>query len=169
MNFSITSLDGDLVRRLEPRSSMPAPWLDAIAALAKARIPVGVLVAPVIPGLTDHEIPAILKAASDAGAQWAGKVVLRFPHAVGSLFSAWLNHHVPEKSDRVLNRIRALHGGRLDDARFGTRMRGQGLFAEQILRLFRVSCRRAGLPSDGPELSAVAFRRPAGTQLELGV
>jgi DNA repair photolyase len=167
VSLSITSLDQELVGRLEPRASAPARRLAAITALAKASIPVGVLVSPVIPGLTDHEIPAILAAAAQAGAQWAGMTMVRLPHAVASLFEQWLENHAPEKKEKVLNRIRAVRGGALNDSRFGYRMRGEGLFAEQIARLFSVGRRQAGLADAGPGLSTKAFRRAAGAQMEL--
>ncbi len=166
-NLSVTTLDADLARRLEPRTSSPRQRLDAIRTLANAGVPVGVLVAPIIPGLTDHEMPAILKAAADAGARWAGKEILRLPLSVAPLFVDWLNRNEPSRKERVLHRLRAMRGGRLNDPRFGTRMRGEGLFAEQLSRLFHVTCRRLGLTRGAPELSIAAFRRPTGRQLSL--
>lgn len=164
---SVTSLDATLQHRLEPRASRPAKRLAAIERLAAAGIPVGVLVAPVIPGLTDQEIPAILQRAADAGAGFAGKVLLRLPHGVKELFADWLGRHVPDRREKVLSRLRALHEGRLYDSRFGRRQRGSGVFAEQIDALFDLALRRAGLARRGPELSTAAFRRPAGAQLAL--
>lgn len=165
--ISVTSLDATLQHRLEPRASRPAKRLAAIERLAAAGIPVGVLVAPVIPGLTDQEIPAILQRAADAGAGFAGKVLLRLPHGVKELFADWLGRHAPERREKVLSRLRALHQGRLYDARFGRRQRGTGVFAEQIDALFDLARRRAGLGQRGPELSTASFRRPAGAQLAL--
>lgn len=165
--ISLTTLDAGLRRVLEPRTSPPAARLAAIRALHEAGVPVGVLTAPVIPGLTDHELPALLEAAAQAGARFAGYIVLRLPHAVAPLFEDWLARHVPEKKDRVLHRLRAMRGGKLYDARFGERMTGRGIFAEQIENLFRVACRRFGLAESAPELSAAAFRRPSGAQREL--
>jgi DNA repair photolyase len=167
VHVSITSLDGELLRRLEPRASSPAMRLAAIKALAEAGIPVGVFIAPVIPAVNDHELPAILAAAAEAGAGWGVKVVLRLPYAVAPMFEDWLERNLPARKAKVLSRIRALRGGKLDDGRFGVRMRGEGLFAEQISRVFAVACRRAGLATAGPELSAAAFRRPAGVQMDL--
>jgi DNA repair photolyase len=167
VSLSITTLDAGLARRLEPRTSAPRQRLEAISTLARAGVPVGVLTAPVIPALTDHELPAILQAAAAAGAQWAGMQMIRLPHAVAGLFEQWLEREEPARKEKVLNRIRALRGGALDDPRFGVRMRGEGLFAEQIARLFRVARRKAGLAADPPELSTAAFRRPGGVQLEL--
>jgi DNA repair photolyase len=169
VNLSITSLDAEFARKLEPRASAPRQRLAAVEALAKAGIPVGVLVAPVIPVLNEPEIPAVLKAAKEAGAQWAGMIVLRLPHAVGPIFEQWLESHFPEKKEKVLGRVRALRGGKLNDPRFGSRMRGEGIFAEQIARLFQVARRKVGLPEDRPELSAAAFRKPEGAQLRLGL
>jgi DNA repair photolyase len=161
---SVTSLDGDLARILEPRATQPAGRLAAIAELARAGIPTGVMVAPVIPGLTDHEIPAILDAAAQAGACRAGYTLLRLPHGVAGLFESWLERHFPHKKEKVLGRIRAMRDGKLNDPRFGSRMRGEGPLAEQIRALFLLGCRKAGIPRGGPSLSTAAFRRPGGTQ-----
>ncbi len=122
---------------------------------------------PVLPGLTDHEIPAIIAAAVDAGAKFAGYVTLRLPYAVAPLFEQWLTRHLPEKKDKVLNRIRALREGKLNDSQFGSRMRGQGIFADQIEALFDVACRKAGVLGNSPDLSTAAFRPLAGKQLSL--
>jgi DNA repair photolyase len=143
--------------------------LAAVEALANAGIPVGILMAPLIPVLNEPEIPAVLKAAKDAGAQWAGMVVLRLPYAVGPIFEQWLDSHFPEKKEKILGRVRALRGGKLNDPRFGSRMTGEGIFAEQISLMFDVARRKAGLPEDRPELSTRAFRKPEGAQLELGL
>jgi DNA repair photolyase len=164
---SVTTLDPDLRKVMEPRTSPPASRLSAIETLAKAGIPVGVMVAPVIPGLTDHEIPAIIAAAAKAGARFAGRVIVRLPYAVAPLFESWLVRHFPEKKEKVLNRIRAMRGGELNDPRFGSRMEGEGIFAEQIHTLFQVACRKAGIEKNHFELSTAAFRRPAGAQLSL--
>src|ERR1019366_7091351 len=167
--ISVTTLDTELRRILEPRTSPPAARLATISALAKAGIPTGVLVAPVIPGLTDHEMPAILEAAAAAGATFAGHTMLRLPHAVAPLFEEWLTRHFPEKKEKVLNRIRAVRGGKLNNSEFGSRMRGEGIFAEQISRMFHVACRRPGGLDHEPELSSASFRSPGGAQLELSL
>jgi DNA repair photolyase len=164
--ISLTTLDTELRKVMEPRTSPPAARLEAMRALSRAGVPVGALIAPVIPGLTDHEIPSLLEAAADAGAKFAGHVVLRLPHAVGSLFEQWLQTHFPDRKEKVLSRLRALRGGKLYDSEFGKRMSGSGIFAEQIHQLFEVSRRKAGLNESGPELSTDAFRRPPGAQLE---
>jgi DNA repair photolyase len=166
VSVSVTSLDPELAGRLEPRAARPEHRLRAIKLLADAGVPVTVLVAPVIPGLTDHELPGILAAAAQAGARRASYVLLRLPHAVKDVFLQWLDDHEPGKKERVLSRIRDLRGGKLYDATFGSRMRGQGIFAEQIAQMFEVAARRAGLNREKPTLSTAHFRRPGGTQLE---
>ncbi len=166
VNLSVTSLDRKLQQILEPRTSPPQARLDAIAQLRAAGIPVGVMVAPIIPGITDHEVPAILAACGKAGAQFAGYVVLRLPWAVAPLFERWLSEHFPERKEKVLGRLRSLRGGdRLYDARWGKRQTGEGVYAEQIENMFRVARRRAGM-EDRPKLSTAAFR-PRVEQLTL--
>ena len=169
VHLSINSLDGELARKLEPRAASPKMRLAAVEALAKAGVPVGVLVAPIIPALNDHEIPAVLAAAKAAGAGWACTEILRLPLTVAPIFEEWLERNVPGKKDKVLNRIRAMRGGKLNDPRFGHRMRGEGIFADQILQMFHVALRKLGLSEAGPELSTAAFRRPEGAQLGLGL
>jgi DNA repair photolyase len=164
---SVTTLDATLTPKLEPRTSLPAHRLAAIEALRAAGIPVGALVAPVIPALTDHELPQIMATVAKAGAQFAGYVPLRLPYAVKDLFADWLARHFPERREKVLNRIRAIRGGALNDPTFGSRMAGRGIFAEQIEAMFTVACRKAGLAGRRPTLSPAAFRRPGGTQLPL--
>jgi DNA repair photolyase len=169
--ISITTLDRRLQRTLEPRASPPEHRLEAIRLLSEAGVPVAVNVAPIIPGLTEHEIPAILEAAADAGAISAGRVMLRLPWAVKELFEEWLRSHVPDRADKVLNRIREARGGKLYDAAFGQRMKGSGVFARQIDGIFKVSARKAGLERRMLTLSAEHFRRPRameeGPQLRL--
>jgi DNA repair photolyase len=159
--LSVTSLDRHLQRELEPRASTPERRLEAIRALADAGIPVGVNVAPVIPGLTDSEIPTIVAAAAEAGASFAGMIVLRLPLGVKQIFETWLRDRFPDRADRVLNRVRELRAGKLNDSRFGTRGRGEGPLAEQLQQLFRVARRRNGLEGPSPVLSASAFRVPS--------
>jgi DNA repair photolyase len=164
---SVTTLDADLARVMEPRTSTPANRLEAIRALAEAGVPVRVLVAPTIPGLTDHEMPWIIQAAAKAGARNAGYVIVRLPHGVSELFANWLQEHFPDRRKKVLNRIRDMRGGKLNDPNFGSRMRGEGVFAEQIVSMFKLACRRAGIESGGPELSTAAFKRAPAPQLSL--
>jgi DNA repair photolyase len=140
--------------------------LAAITELSSAKIPVGVMVAPVIPGLNDHEIPTILAAASAAGATHAGHIVLRLPYAVAPLFEQWLDRHVPDQKEKILGRIRGMRNGRLNDSRFNIRMRGEGLIAEMIHKIFTMSCSRVGLSGRAP-LSTASFRRPADGALPL--
>jgi len=165
--LSITTLDPTLARILEPRTSTPARRLSAVEAIAKAGVPVGVNVAPVIPGLTDAEIPAILRAAARAGASFSGYSVVRLPHAVKDLFSEWLEQHYPDRKKKVLSRIRGVRDGALNDPSFGSRMSGEGVYAEQIAGLFELSRKKSGIPATRPALSAAAFRLPPGPQLTL--
>jgi DNA repair photolyase len=165
--LSITTLDPALTRVMEPRASHPKKRLAAIEDLTRAGVRVGVNVAPVIPGLTDHEMPAIIKAAADAGAVSAGYVPVRLPYGVGPLFEDWLVRHFPDRKDKVLNRIRSMRDGRLNDPDFNTRMEGKGFFAEQMADLFRVSCLKAGLPKPSAPLTTEHFRKPRGPQLDL--
>jgi DNA repair photolyase len=166
-SLSITTLDPKLQRILEPRASHPQKRLEAIERLAERGIPVGVMVAPIIPGLTDHEVPHIIEAAAKAGATHAGHVMLRLPHGVSELFSAWLERHFPDRRSKVLGRIRSMRGGRLNDSRFGSRMRGEGIYVEQTKALFDLACRKAGFEQQREPLDTGAFRRPGGDQLGL--
>jgi len=158
INISVTSLDPNLQRVLEPRTSSPQARLDAISHLSAAGIPTGVMVAPIIPGLTDHEVPKILEASANAGARFAGYTIVRLPWAVAPLFEHWLEEHFPDRKEKVLGRIRHLRGDRLNNSQWHTRMTGEGIFAEQIASLFEVGCRRAGI-GERPKLSTTAFRR----------
>ena len=159
VNISVTSLDAKLQHILEPRTSPPSARIETIQQLRSAGIPAGVMVAPIIPGLTDHEVPKILEACSQAGAQFAGYTIVRLPWAVAPLFEHWLNEHFPDRKEKILGRIRDLRGnGRLNNSQWRTRMTGEGIFAEQIASLFEVGCRRAGI-GERPKLSTAAFRR----------
>ncbi len=166
VNISVTSLDTNLQRVLEPRTSPPAARLETIAKLREAGVPVGVMVAPIIPGLTDHEMPEILKACAAAGAQFAGYTIVRLPFAVAPLFERWLDEHFPERKEKVLSRIRSIRGGeKLNDARWQKRIKGDGIFAEQIAALFQMSCRKFGI-GPRPSLATENFR-PRHQQLAL--
>ena len=165
--LSVTTLDATLAKRLEPRAFPPARRLAAVRELAEAGVPVGVLVAPIIPGLTDHEGPAILAAAAEAGASYVGWTMLRLPYGVSGLFEEWLENHYPLKKEKVLGYIREMRGGKLNDKEFGSRMRGQGRYAEGVWTLMKMSARRSGLSTRGPELSTRDFRRVSGGQLDL--
>jgi DNA repair photolyase len=165
--LSVTTLNPDLVRVMEPRTSQPDLRLKAIEKLSAMGIPVIVLIAPVIPGLTDHEIPRIIERAVEAGAKQAGYVMLRLPYGVSDLFQNWLDRHFPYKKSKILNRLRSIRKGKLNIAEFHERMSGEGIFAEQVKTLFTVACRKAGIAGNKIHLSHTAFRRPGGTQLQL--
>jgi DNA repair photolyase len=172
--LSVTTLDGELARKLEPRASHPLKRIEAIAKLREAGILAGVMTAPIIPAITDHEIPALLEAAAEAGAQFAGYTVIRLPYAIEHLFKEWLENHFPDRAAKVLGRLREMRGGdKLNDPRFGTRMRGEGIWADQIRAMFKMHVRRLGLDgrTESLQLSAAAFRPPAdlspGVQLGL--
>jgi DNA repair photolyase len=167
VSISLTTLDPELRRVLEPRTSPTAARLEAISTLAAAGIPTGVLTAPVIPGINDHEVPSLLKAARDAGASYASYTLLRLPLGVKEIFADWVSRHFPDRRDKVMHQLEAMRGGQLNDPRFGTRFRGEGRFAQGMSDLFRTVRRRMGLADSGPDLSTTAFRRPGGTQLGL--
>ncbi len=167
VTVSVTTLRNELQRVMEPRTSIPARRLDAIRRLAAAGIPVGVFVAPVIPGLTDEEIPAIVKAAGEAGAMYASFLLLRLPNGVAEHFTHWLETHFPDRKDKVLGRIRGARGGKLNDGAFHRRFRGVGQYAEQLEGLFRAAVRKAGLEGAPPPLSTAGFRRDGGAQRDL--
>lgn len=157
---SMTTLDGELSRLMEPRASQPERRLWTLEMLSSSGVPCGVLVAPVIPGLNDHEIPSILAEAARAGARYAGYVPLRLPFGVKDLFSEWLSAHFPARKSKVLSKIRSMKGGRLNDPRFFHRMEGEGAIAAYISSLFELSCRRSKLVHGGVRLSAASFAVP---------
>jgi DNA repair photolyase len=167
VHLSITTLDEELRRLLEPRTATAARRLEALRVLAEAGVPVGVAIAPVIPGLNDHEIPRIIEAAAAAGASSAFMIPLRLPGAVEELFSDWLAAHYPDRKDKVLGRVRQIRGGQLNESAFGTRMRGQGEYAAQLRALFQVTARRHGLATRVPLLSSRHFRVPGVSQPRL--
>jgi DNA repair photolyase len=169
VNISITSLDEKLQRVMEPRASTPARRLEAVRRLSEAGIPVRVLVAPVVPGLTDHEMSAILVAAAEAGASAASYIPLRLPHGLKGLFEDWLETHFPDRKDKVLNRIREMRGGKLYDSEWGTRMRGEGVFADQYEAIFGALTRKLGLTREIPPLSTAAFRRAHNPPGQMGL
>jgi len=165
--FSITTLDRTLARRLEPRAAAPQRRLAAMQSLSSAGIPVSVLVAPLIPVLTDAELEKILDAAYTAGARTAGYVLLRLPHELKELFEAWLTVHEPRKAAHVMNRVRDTRGGKVYDSRFGVRMCGSGEYADLIARRFDIARRKLGF-SDFAPLDATQFHAPrCGPQLDL--
>lgn len=164
--ISVTTLDKKLAAAMEPRASCPQDRLATIEQLTDAGISAGALVAPVIPGLTDHEVPQIIRKCAQGGAQFAGYVMLRLPFSVKDIFQDWLTQHFPDRKEKVLNRLRQVRGGRLNDPRFGTRLSGEGVFAEQVESLFMLACKKAGIGKRGPALSTASFKKP-GEQLML--
>jgi DNA repair photolyase len=167
VTVSLTTLDHKLSSLLEPRASRPARRLAAIERLAEAGVPVGYLQAPMIPGLTDAEAPAIGAAAAKAGATFSGYVALRLPFAVKSLFEDWLEQNYPEKKNKVLGRVREIRGGKLNDPNFTSRMRGQGIYAEQMAKLFQLARKKSGITERWPKLTIEHFQRPGIDQLRL--
>jgi DNA repair photolyase len=167
---SVTTLKRELARRLEPRASAPQRRLEALKALSDAGIPAGVMVAPVIPVLTDSEMETILQAAREVGVQSARYVLLRLPHEVKHLFKEWLVTHAPMAAEHVMSRVREARGGKENDPNFGSRMVGDGAYAEMIKKRFRLACRRLGLNErERADLNTTLFRPPtaAGDQLPL--
>ncbi|QIE44684.1 PA0069 family radical SAM protein [Pseudohalocynthiibacter aestuariivivens] len=169
VGISVTTLDPVLSRRLEPRAPSPKRRLATIAALSDAGIPVRIMTSPLIPGLTDHEMEAMLAAGRDAGAVAASWIMLRLPLEVAPLFKEWLAEHYPDRAGRVMGHVRDMHGGKDYDARWGQRMRGTGPYAEMVARRFDVAVRRLGLDRALPALRTDLFRAPAqkGDQLAL--
>jgi DNA repair photolyase len=163
---SITTLDHSLARKLEPRATAPMRRLETVARLADAGIPVAVMAAPLIPVLTDSELETILSAAREAGAGWAGYVMLRLPHELTELFTAWLEQHAPLKAEHVMNRIRDCRDGKNYDATFGKRMTGDGVFAELMQKRYRLAIKQLGFPG-GSELDTSLFKQAAKPQLDL--
>jgi len=165
--ISITSLNQDLTRKMEPRTSSPAKKLEAIEMLVKNSIPVGVLVAPVIPGLTDEEIPSILREVSSRGATFAGLQMVRLPYAVKDLFIDWIKRELPDRENRIVSRIKNVRNGKLNSSEFKERMRGTGETAKAIHQLFYASCKKYHLGNGRFNLATDKFRRPAGVQMEI--
>ena len=168
VHVSITTLNNDLAARMEPRASRPAHRLRAVELLARAGIPVGVMVAPIVPGLNDREIPAVLESARRAGATDAGYTMLRLPHGVKDVFTDWLKLHFPERLDRILGTVREVRGGKLNVSDFGSRMRGEGPYADQVRQMLHVFRERLGY-TKMRELSTSHFRRPGDRQMTLGI
>jgi DNA repair photolyase len=169
--ISITTLNAETKRSLEPRTAAPLARLRAVRELNAAGVPTGVMVAPVIPAITDHEMEAILEAAAEAGARWAGYVLLRLPHEIKDLFRDWLTEHFPDRAAHVMSLIQDMRGGRDNDPRFGTRMRGTGPIAELLRGRFKLACKRLELNSGSREMpqNTRLFRPPVveGSQFQL--
>lgn len=166
VGISVTTLDPVLSRRLEPRAPAPARRLLMIRRLSAAGVPVRVMASPMIPGLTDHELEAILQQGAEAGASFASWIMLRLPREVSALWREWLAEHYPDRASKVMARLREMHGGKDYDARWAHRMRGTGPYAEMVARRFKLAARRSGLRIIAPPLCTNLFRRP-GEQLSL--
>lgn len=168
VRVSLTTLDNDLKRRMEPRAAAPATRLKVIRALTEAGVPTGIIMGPVIPFVNDHELEAILQAASDAGATRASWIMLRLPHEIADLFEDWLQRHFPDRATHVMNRIRDLRGGKMYDSAFGSRMTGVGPYADLIRQRFNRKAKSLGLGHHETEfLRTDLFRRTGGEQLTL--
>jgi len=161
VGISVTTLDGPLARQLEPRASAPHARLEAMRTLSAAGVPVSIFASPLIPGLNDHELEKLLGAAREHGAGSAGYTLLRLPHEVAGLFRDWLEWHAPEKAARIMAVLYDLRGGKANDARFGSRMKGLGHFAELIRQRFDLACRRLGLTRQWPPLESSRFKPPS--------
>ena len=169
ISLSVTTLDNDLARRLEPRAGIPRRRLECIRTLSEAGIPTGVMVAPVIPFLNDTEMESILDAAAQAGAESAGYIMVRLPHEIKTLFREWLQEHVPLKADHVMHMIQDIRGGKDNDAQFFRRQRGRGVYAEMIRKRFEHHCKRLGLNRIERTLDTGKFIAPVmlGDQMNL--
>ncbi|WP_106164119.1 PA0069 family radical SAM protein [Tritonibacter scottomollicae] len=169
VGVSVTTLDADLSRRMEPRVPVPARRLATIKRLSDAGIPVRIMTSPLVPGLTDHELEALLAAGVEAGADAASWIMLRLPREVSGLWQDWLQEHEPGRAEKVMARLREMHGGRDYDPRWGQRMRGEGEYAEVIARRFKLACARLGLAEKAEPLRSDLFAKPAqaGDQLSL--
>ncbi|QGP78486.1 PA0069 family radical SAM protein [Sphingobium sp. CAP-1] len=164
---SVTSLDPKVARTLEPRAPHPLRRLDAIRKLADAGVPVTASISPVIPAITDHEIEALVARVAQAGAREVSYIPVRLPHEVAPLFRAWLDTHYPDRASKVMTIIRDMRGGRDNDPDFGTRMRGQGVWADLIRTRFAKARKRAGLGAEKLVLRTDLFRPPEGAQMRL--
>ena len=166
VTLSLTTFDRQLARRMEPRATAPQRRLQTVETLSQAGIPTGVLVAPVIPGLNDNEMEAIVRACAEAGAQAAGYVLLRLPLEIKALFKEWLSQHYPLRKNHVMSLIRQTRQGRENDASFGTRMTGTGAYADLIARRFDVICKQLGLNRAVEVLDTTRFRAPLSTGVQ---
>ena len=169
VGVSLTTLDAELSRKMEPRAPSPRRRLAAVHRLTQAGIPVRIMAAPLVPGLTDPELEALLAAGAEAGADAASWIMLRLPREVSGLWQEWLAAHYPGRAAKVMARLREMHGGRDYDPRWGQRMRGEGEYADMIGRRFKLACKRLGLNEKTAALRTDLFARPpqAGDQLAL--
>ncbi|MDF1671483.1 MAG: PA0069 family radical SAM protein [Roseovarius sp.] len=171
VGISITTLDADLSRKLEPRVPLPKRRIAVIRALSEAGVPVRIMTSPVVPGLSDHDLEALLKAGAEAGAKAASWIMLRLPREVSGLFQEWLRQHYPDRAKKVMKLVREMHGGKDYDAEWGKRMRGSGPYAQMIAHRFDVAAKRLGLDTHQPALRSDLFRPPprSGDQLALNL
>lgn len=167
VTMSVTTLDRELARKMEPRTSSPEMRLKTIEAFAKNNIPVGINLAPIIPGLNDKEIPEILKVASQRGATHAGYIMLRLPYAVKDLFIEWLKREYPLKASKVISSIKSIRGGKLNSSEWGIRFKGEGQIADAIANLFKLSCKKYSMNKRKFHISTEHFKKPLLRQLEL--
>jgi len=165
--LSITTLDNDLCNKMEPRTSRPQQRLDTVKKLTENEIPTGVMIAPIIPGLNNHEIPKIVEKAVEHGAQYAGYTLLRLPYAVEELFKNWLNTHYPAKFNKVMNLLAECRNGNFQEKRFRHRMSGKGNYAKQIRDLFNLSLKKYNITTKGPSLSTENFKNPNDKQISM--
>ena len=169
VGISVTTLDAELSRKMEPRVPTPARRLRAIEVMAEAGVPVRMMISPIVPGLTDHDIEALVAAGRDAGAQGASMIPLRLPREVAQLWQDWLTDHYPNRAERVMSKVRDMHGGKAYEAEFGHRMRGQGVWADLLQQRFNRAVAAAGLTKTMPPLRTDLFQVPLaqGPQLAL--
>jgi DNA repair photolyase len=167
VSISVTSLTPSIHRTLEPRAPSAARRLAAVKALNEAGVPTGVIVAPVVPAITDHELERILEAAAEAGATGAAYIPVRLPHEIAPLFRAWLDEHYPDRAAKVMHLIQSMRGGRDNDPDWFTRMRGVGMYADLLAARFQKAVRRCGLEGELRELRTDLFRPPEGPQMRL--
>ena len=167
VTLSITTLHKDLTSKMEPRTAIPERRLTTIKELANNRIPVGVNVAPIIPGLNDEEIPKILKQSAAHGAAYAGYTLLRLPYSIKELFINWLDQEFPDRKEKILNKIREMRGGKLNESGFGKRFKGEGEQVDAIKNLFRLSCKKYGLNIREIKLTTKHFKHKSGAQIEM--
>lgn len=169
VGVSVTTLDAKLSRLMEPRAPSPARRLEMISRLSRAGIDVRVMASPMVPALTDPELEAILKAGAEAGARHASWIMLRLPREVSDLWQEWVQTHMPDRSARIMARLREMHGGKAYDARWGHRMRGTGQYAEMVQARFKLALKRLGLRETAPELRTDLFRRPSEDDRQLAL
>jgi len=167
--ISVTTLDNDLVKVMEPRTSRPDRRLEAVKILSEAGVPVGVSIAPVIPGINDHEMPELIERSAKAGARFAFYVPVRLPLAVAPLFEEWLSKYFPDRKNKVLHKIRSLRHGKLNESQFGKRFSGEGVYAAQLRSMFQLACKKAHMDNDWEPLSIKAFHRPYDQKRQLNL